>query len=148
MRMIFLKDVAGVGRKSEIKDVAEGYARNFLIPRGLASVATSAKVRDAEAAQLKNEVHKKVQDDLLLKNLLSLHGTTLIMERKANEQGHLFEGIHAKDIAEEIRKRAHIEIPPEAIALPEPLKAVGEHEISVSMRAHTGTFKLLVQAVN
>ena len=147
MQIILLRDVAGVGRKNDLKQVAEGYARNSLIPKGLAADATPEKVKAIRAQQTKQDEEKKVQDDLLAKNIKALHGTTIIIEGKANEKGHLFKGIHREEIAAEIRKRAHFEIPVEAIALPEPIKEVGEREVSISAKESKATFKLLVQSI-
>jgi len=148
MQVILLKDVAGVGRKHEVKNVAEGHARNLLIPGGLATPATAARVKELEAQCTRSVEGRKLQTDLLLKNIASLNGTTVIIEAKANEQGHLFKGIHREEIAAEIARRAHIEIPAEAIRLGEPLKEIGEREISVSVGENKATFKLLVQAIS
>ena len=90
MQVLLLGDVSGIGRKHEVKTVAEGYARNFLIPRGLATEAGAGKVAQVEKARAASADVMRAQSDLLLKNLQSLAGTTLIIEAKANEQGHLF----------------------------------------------------------
>ena len=147
MRVVLLKDVAGVGRKLEVKEVAEGHAHNYLMPRGLAAPASAARLKELEAQYARSVEERKLQKDLLLKNITSLDGTTIIIEAKANEKGHLFKGIHKEDIAEVIAARAHFEIPAEAIALDEPIKELGEQEISISIGEQKATFKLLVQTM-
>src|SRR3989344_403662 len=145
MQVLLLGDVSGIGRKHEVKTVAEGYARNFLIPRGLATEAGAGKVAQVEKARAASADVMRVQSDLLLKNLQSLAGTTLIIEAKANEQGHLFKGIHREDIVEAIKTRAHFNLPPESIELAEPIKEIGEREIIVSQKDVRAAFKLLIQ---
>ena len=132
MQIVLLREIAGIGRKGEVKNVAEGHARNFLIPRGFAAPATPKHVKALEAQYERSVEEKELQADLLLKNITSLNGTTIIIEAKANEKGHLFKGIHRADIAAAIQARAHFEIPADVIELPEPIKEIGEREIVVS----------------
>ncbi len=148
MQIILLSDVSGIGKKSDIKNVAEGHARNFLIPRGLAAEATPTRVKSVLTEKTRQEGEQKIQKDLLAKNLAALESITLTVVATANEKGHLFKGIHALDIAAAIKAQTRIDIPPEAIELPNPIKEIGEHEIAVSSGAKKATFKLLVQPTN
>ena len=72
MRVILLKDVAKVGQKFDVKDVADGYAINFLIPRGLVEAATEANVRKVEGRKKKEDTQRKVQQDLILTNIFCI----------------------------------------------------------------------------
>lgn len=91
-------------------------------------------------------MEKKVHEDLLLKNLEDLTGVTVHMSESANEQGHLFAGIHKEEIIPALKEQTRLEISPEYIVLEKPIKTVGEHEITVSVQDKKTTFKLIVEA--
>lgn len=146
MQVILLKNVAKLGKKYDVKNVSDGYALNFLIPNGMAEPAVGGAIKRLEDLKLQEDENKKVQEDLLLKNLHSLEGITLEMEEKANEQGHLFAGIHKEEIASELKNQDRLEILPEHINLEKPIKEVGEHEIEVKIQEKSVKFKLLVKA--
>jgi large subunit ribosomal protein L9 len=133
MKVILLDDVMKVGRRGEVRDVSDGYARNFLIPKKLALSAT--------AGNLKNLEHiKKQQDakaDRLKANAESLRARieALVYEerRQASEEGKLFGSVTTQDIADFLGTRG-VSVDRRRITLDEPIKALGEH--SVSMRLH------------
>ena len=145
MKVVLLKDVAGVGRKGEVKSVSDGHALNFLIPRKCAEMGTPAAIARAERFKNEAATEEKIQADLLQKNLSALPGIILEIEGKANEKGHLFSGIHAEQIAAELRKQKGIALLPKFIALAHPIKEVGEHEISVNVQGTAGKFTLVVK---
>jgi large subunit ribosomal protein L9 len=148
MRVIFLKDVANVGYKYDVKNVADGYALNFLIPQKLAELATDRKIREIEIKKHQKDEEYEVQHDLLLKNLKALGGASVEMSAKANEKGHLFKGIHVEEIAEELRKQDHIDLKPEHIQLEHPIKEIGEFDITAKVSKDSATFKLIVNKVS
>jgi len=129
MKIILLKDVPKVGRRYETKDVAEGYAANLLIPRGLAVAATASALKSLELEKAKIDGERKIQDDLLIKNLTELEKTTITIEEKANEKGHLFAGIHIPELLNEIEKQSKLQFNPENVILPKPIKEIGEHAV-------------------
>lgn len=145
MKVLFLKDVPKIGKKYEVKEVADGYARNFLLPRKMAELAT--KETEQRVAKKKDEIAemKKVDDDLLMRNLKALTDLVVTMEGKANEKGHLFAAIRKEEIISKIRDEARLQIPSEYIHLEKPIKETGEHIISFSMGNKTGAFKLVVE---
>ena len=133
MRVVFLNDVDGVAHAGEIKNVADGYARNFLLPRKLATAATPAEVQRAEAvarkiqaAQAKVDAAAQTIADLLNEKVISI-------QARAGEQGRLFGSVTASDIAEELSKIARSEIEHRQIALDAPIKEVGSRELTVSL---------------
>lgn len=127
MKVILIKDVAKVGRKNEVKDLADGFARNFIIARGLGLIAN-----DKNLAKLKAEgAEKKVQSDLLEKLLTDLSGKIVKIEAKANNKGHLFASIHLADILHTLKAQHSLEIPEAMIVLSEPLKIVGKHKVEL-----------------
>lgn len=131
MKIILSQDVSGLGRKYDVKEVRDGYARNFLIARGLAEPATAAKIEAAKIKEKQMEQLKKVDEDILEKNLQELEGLKLSIEEKANEKGHLFAGIHKEEISKILKEEKHIDIPADMINLEQPIKEIGEHKISV-----------------
>lgn len=144
MKVIFIKDVAGAGRAGDIKNVSDGYAVNFLIPRKLVEVGTASAVARAERQQKESATAQKVQENLLAKTLTELAGMTLEIAVKANEQGHLFSGLHREEIAKELQKQKRITLPSESIELSHPFKTVGTFPVSVQSGGKEGTFTLSI----
>ncbi|HEV7701837.1 MAG TPA: 50S ribosomal protein L9 [Candidatus Paceibacterota bacterium] len=145
MKVIFLKDVPRVGRKYDIKNVPDGYAMNFLLPKKMVELATPKAVKDLEMRKKTIEIEREVQTDFLMKNLEEIKGKTLLMKVKADEKGHLFKGIHSKEIVEEMHAQHHAEIAEEFIVLPKPIKETGEHEIQISIAGKKSSFKLVIE---
>ncbi|MFA6520276.1 MAG: 50S ribosomal protein L9 [Candidatus Paceibacterota bacterium] len=144
MRVIFLQDVPRVGKRHDIKEVNDGYVMNFLIPRKLAEIATPKAVADLEKRKKNIEIEREVQEDLLMKNLEEIKGKVLTIKAKADEKGHLFKGIHTKEIVEEMKKQNHADISAEFIILEKPLKEIGEFEIPIEIKHKKSSFKLII----
>ena len=147
MRVIFLQDVPRVGRRYEIKEVNDGYAVNFLLPRKLAEVATPRAILEMEKRQKEIVIEREVQESLLLKNLEEIKGKMLTIKAKADEKGHLFSGIHQKEILDAMREQHHAAIAPEFIVLEKPIKAVGEFEIPIEVKGKKSSFGLIVEKI-
>ncbi len=148
MKIILLKDVPKVGKKYETKEVPDGYGRNFLLKRGLAEVATAGAIKRVEEIKKTAAVEKKIQEDLLMKNLEDLNGITITLKEKANEEGHLFAGIHKEEIISEIKKETRLDIIPEYIDLDKPIKKIGEFDIGISVNGKKAKFKLIVEKLD
>jgi large subunit ribosomal protein L9 len=133
MKIILLDDVTKVGRRGEVRDVSDGYARNFLIPKKLALSAT--------AGNLKNLEHIKKQQDAKADRVKAdaeslrakIEGLVYEQRRQASEEGKLFGSVTSQDVADFLGTRG-IPMDRKRITLEEPIKALGEH--SVSMRLH------------
>jgi large subunit ribosomal protein L9 len=147
MKVIFLQDVPRVGKKYDIKEVNNGYAMNFLIPRKLAEPATPKAVDELEKRKKNIEIEREVQEDLLMKNLEEIKGKVITIKVKADEKGHLFSKIHTKEIVEEMKKQNHADISEEFIVLEKPIKEVGEHEIPIEIGSKKSSFKLIVEKI-
>ncbi|OGG55952.1 50S ribosomal protein L9 [Candidatus Kaiserbacteria bacterium RIFCSPHIGHO2_02_FULL_55_20] len=132
MKVIFLKDVAKVGQHGTMKDVADGYALNFLIPQGLAVQATPDKVAAHLAAQKREGEAKEQHNKAITEAVHSLNGARVEMTARATEKGGLFKSITAADIVKAIQEQKRVSIPVETIALAKPLKEVGEHPIHIA----------------
>lgn len=146
MKVIFLQDVPRVGKRHDVKDVNDGYAANFLLPRKLAVVATKEALAELERRKQNIEIERAVQDDLLKKNLEEIKGKVVHMKGKADDKGHLFQGIHAKEIVEAMRAEHHAEVSADAIALDKPIKQLGEFEIPIEIKGKKSSFKLIVES--
>lgn len=146
MKVILLKDVRKVGKKFEVKDVADGYALNFLIPQRLAEVSNTSNAKRVGNLKAKEEGEKKVQEDLLMKNLKNLDGITLEIKEKANEKGHLFKGVNKEEIVAALKSEGHLEIAPEYLTLEKPIKETGEYTIGAEVQDKKASFKLTISA--
>ena len=145
MKVIFLKDVPRVGKKYDVKDVNDGYATNFLLPRKLAITATTKALAELESRKKEITIEREVQESLLLKNLEEIKGKTITIKGKANELGHLFSAIHKKELIEAMKEQNHADISEEFIVLEKPIKAVGEFEIPILIKGKKSSFKLVVE---
>ncbi len=146
MKIVFLKDIPKVGKKYETKNISDGYALNFLIPNGLAVVASAAVMKRIELEKARDAGERKVHEDLLIKNLKEIDGATITMTEKANEKGHLFAGIHKAEIVPEIAKQTRVQIHADFIDLDKPIKEVGEFDINIKVQDKKAKFKLVVKA--
>ena len=133
MRVILKREVAGLGRPGDVKDVADGYAQNFLLPRGLAIEATAgelkvlARARDAKRAK-QDRAHEEAEE--LAKRLSE---TTLVFRLKAGEQGKTFGSVTSKEVADTLKREHRIDIDKTKVHLVEPLKSLGVHTVEVRL---------------
>jgi len=146
MKVILLQDVKKIGLKHTVKEVADGFAHNFLIPRGLAENATKDKLEKLEALKLSMDEERKVQNDLLAKNLKTLKSAKIEISVKANEKGHLFKGIHADEIVKALKEKGHVDINEDMIDASLPLKEIGEFKINVVVGEEKVNFTLIIKA--
>lgn len=131
MKVIFQKDVPRVGKKGDVKDLPDGYVRNFLLPKGNAIIATPEALKSRERALAEIRVEREVQSDLFRKNLKAIAGLSVTIKVKTSKEGSLYKSIHAKDIALALRKECHVSIGEEFINLKEPIKQNGKFTVSV-----------------
>ncbi len=146
MKIILLKDIAKVGKKYETKEISDGYALNMLIPKGLAVAATPDMIKKISIEKAKHEGEKKMNDELLIKNLGELEGKTVTINEKANEKGHLFAGVHIPEILKAINDSLRLQIPSDSIQVSKPIKEVGNHEIVVKTEHKTIKFNLDIKS--
>lgn len=134
MRVVLKKDVPGLGRPGDVKDVADGYAKNFLLPRGLASEASSGALKqvahERQTAKAKKDREREEAKELAAR----LATTTLTFRLKVGPQGKAFGSVTAKDVAEALGRRG-IEVPHERVHLAEPLRSIGSHEVEVRLHS-------------
>jgi large subunit ribosomal protein L9 len=146
MKIILIKDVQKVGKKFDIKDISDGYALNFLIPRGLAIVATPQAIAKINLEKEKLSIEGKIQEELLVKNLGTIKGLKLTLKEKANEKGHLFAGVTREVLADEILKNTRLNLDVEFIKLEKPIKEVGEHKVTVEALGKKAEFTVVIES--
>lgn len=146
MEVILTQDVAKVGKKGEIATVSDGYARNFLIPRGKAEVATPAKrkayerdiaARHAAAVQAQEEVSAALR---------TLDGQTVTVSANANEQGRLFKKIYPADLAHALARTHGIHLDASAFELAEPIGVTGNIPVTVATAGESATITFAITA--
>ncbi|KKP86348.1 MAG: 50S ribosomal protein L9 [Parcubacteria group bacterium GW2011_GWC1_35_8] len=147
MKVIFLSDVPRVGKKYDTKEVNDGYAMNFLLPRKLAVLATPKALAELEMHKKEIAIEREVQEDLLMKNLEEIKGKAIVLKGKTNELGHLFSAIHKKEIVTAMKEQNRADISEEFIILDKPIKGVGEFEIPISIKGKKSSFKLIVEKI-
>lgn len=132
MKVIFLKDVKGQGKKGEIKEVSEGYGRNFLLPRGLAAEASGGNVKALEQ-QKASEKKKKEQEVAEAQAIAKrLSETVVQFKAKAGEGGRLFGAITSKQIAEQLDSMGY-DVDKRKIDLNEPIRSLGTTEVQIKL---------------
>ncbi|MDO8521946.1 MAG: 50S ribosomal protein L9 [bacterium] len=133
MKVILLKDVGGVGKKDQMKEVADGYALNFLIARGLAQEASVKNIAEHDKRQKVSETIAQEQDAQFQELARNLSADKIILRVKANKTGHLYESISAKKIASEITRKYKQEISDSSVILDEPIKQAGERSVEIKL---------------
>jgi large subunit ribosomal protein L9 len=133
MRIILQKEVDKLGTPGDIVDVADGYARNFLIPKGLAASASKGAVKHAERLREGHEKRQRAALEAAQAIAERLSSTPLRVPAKAGEDGRLFGSITVHHLADEIEKIAGAEIDRKQIHLEEPIRSVGAHEVRVHL---------------
>lgn len=146
MKVIFLKDVKGKGKKGEVKNVADGYAHNFLIKQGLAVEASQANVSSLNAQKKKEEklAAEELADAKKLKE--TLEKLTVEFSTKAGEGGRLFGSITSKQIAEELQKKHSIKIDKRKIEMEDAIRTLGYTKVPVKLHTEvTATLNVHVK---
>ncbi|RNA68003.1 50S ribosomal protein L9 [Alteribacter keqinensis] len=144
MKVIFLQDVKGKGKKGEVKNVAEGYARNYLLKNNLAVEANSGNMKDLEMK--KESQNKKAQQELEEAEAFKdkLEKTTVEVKAKAGEGGRLFGAVTSKQIADTLKKMK-MKVDKRKIDLDDPIRALGYRNVDIKIHPKvTATVKVHV----
>ncbi|MEH6905297.1 50S ribosomal protein L9 [Neobacillus drentensis] len=133
MKVIFLKDVKGKGKKGEVKNVADGYAHNFLLKQGLAKEANNANISTLDALKKKEEkvAAEELAEAKKLKEVLDQ--ITVELTAKAGEGGRIFGSITTKQIAEELQKKHGIKIDKRKMELADAIRTLGHTKVPVKL---------------
>ncbi len=149
MKVIFLKDVKGKGKKGEVKNVADGYAHNFLLKQGLAVEANSANESTLNAQKKKEEKQAAEELEEAKQLKAKIDEITVELTAKSGEGGRLFGSITSKQIAEELQKKHNIKIDKRKIELDDAIRALGVTKVPVKLHTEvTATLNVHVKEVN
>lgn len=145
MKVLLLQDVPNVGRKYEIKKVADGFGLNMLLPKGLARTATASTIAEYEERKRKHEEEVKKREEALASKVGELSEAKVTIRKKANEQGHLFASVHASDVADAVKKELDLDIDAGHIKLEHALDEVGEHEVEMELAGNIVTLTVEIE---
>ena len=132
MKVILIKDVESLGGAGDVKEVADGYARNFLIPGGYAEIATKNAMEQAEKIKIEKGIEAK--EDLKSAEEIAgkLEGLSVIIKAKADDSGKLYAAIKTGEISKELSKKG-LEINKDKIVTEEPIKEIGDYEVVINL---------------
>lgn len=143
MKVILLEDVDKFGKVGEVKEVSEGHARNFLLPRGLAKAATAQSLKELEDKKLKTQKVKEREQEKGEKLARQLQGVRVVIKSKAADTGKLYGSVGQKEIAQALK----IGLKPEHIILDQPIKQTGEHNVVIRVGSGQETkIKIIVES--
>ncbi|NCO04860.1 MAG: 50S ribosomal protein L9 [Candidatus Magasanikbacteria bacterium] len=131
MKVILLKDVKGTGARGDIKDVADGYARNFLIKKGLAKHATKDSVHKIVQKEEKEQRTSKKELREQQSTAAKLDGAEIELTGKVNDEGTLYAAIGTAKIIKALKSEYGVDVKSKQITIPEPIKELGEHTIMI-----------------
>ena len=133
MKVIFTKDVKGKGKKGEVKDVAIGYANNYLLKNNLAVEATPGNLKQLEAQKEKQKEKAKQELEEAKKLKETVENLTVELSAKSGDSGRLFGSITSKQIAEELKKTQQIKVDKRKIELDDPIRSLGFTNVPVKL---------------
>lgn len=146
MKIILLQDVKGQGKKGQVIDVNEGYARNFLIKKGLAEIATASKLNDLKQKNSAAEFHKAEEIKATRALAAEINGKSFTVKIKAGQAGKVFGSVTGGNIADAL-KSARYDIDKKKIILPLPIKTLGVYDIDLKlMESISAKIKVTVDA--
>lgn len=133
MKVVLLQDVKSLGKKDQLVNVSDGYARNFLFPRKLAAEATTGKLKEIE--ERKSSCQKKKEEELQAAKTLAdkLGKLEISIKSKSGDNGKLFGSITGKDVTDAIKAQHNIEIDKKKIVLHEAIKALGSYQVEIKV---------------
>lgn len=132
MKVVLLTDVRGTGKKGEIKEVADGYANNFLIKTGKAKKADSGAISENKNRQEASDFHKEMQRQDAVKLGEQIKGQKIALTIKCGENGKTFGAISAKEIADALQKSGY-NVDKRKIELSNPIKSIGDYEVTIKL---------------
>ncbi|MCI8629078.1 MAG: 50S ribosomal protein L9 [Firmicutes bacterium] len=133
MKVILLEDVKNVGKKGELVNASDGYAKNFLFPKKLAVEATKSNLNDFELKQKAEAKRKKEELEQAQNMAKELENKTVTVKVKTGENGKLFGSVTNKEVAEEIVKQTGMEIDKKKVSIGDPIKMVGERTAVIKL---------------
>lgn len=147
MKVILLDNIKGVGKKDEVINASDGYARNFLFPKKLAVEANNENMNKLKAKKQSEQYKKDIEKENAQKTAQKLDTINLNIKVKAGENGKIFGGVTSKEISEELKKQYKIDVDKKKIVLNENIKNIGSFDINI--RLYEGVIgKLKVKVIS
>ena len=131
MKVVLLQDVKSIGKKGELKEVSDGYGRNFLLPRKLAKEANAQAMNELKNAEAAKEYKIKTETEQARKNAEAISGKTVKIYAKAGQGGKLFGSVTARELAEEIGRQFGVQVDKRKVVLENEIKAYGTYNFEV-----------------
>ncbi len=135
MKVVLLQDVKSIGKKGELVNVSDGYARNFLLPRKLAKEANAQAMNELKNAEAAREYKLRTEKENAEKAAQELSGKTVKIRGKAGQGGKLFGSVTARELAEEIKRQLDVDVDKRKIVLENDIKAFGTYTFEVKLYA-------------
>lgn len=133
MKVVLNQDVKGIGKKNQIVEVSEGYARNYLVPKKLASVADNKTINEAKNKIESQAFKRKTEIDLAEKQKAKIESSYIEFRHKVGEGSKLFGSVTEKDIADEIKNKFDILVDKKKVTIKDPIKNLGNYTVSVKL---------------
>lgn len=147
MKVVLLADVKGHGKKGEVVEASDGYARNFLFPRGLAKEATKGVLNEVKGQNEAKAYHKEQEVLAAKETAAKLEGQKVTVKSKAGDNGKLFGKVTNQNVADAIKYQLHIVVDKRKVQLPDGLKTTGSHEVEVKVYPEISA-KIVVEIVS
>ena len=147
MKVVLRADVTGIGKRGDIVDVSDGYARNYLVPKGQAMRATAGVTAQAAAMRKARDVQDATQREGAEAIARQLVPTPVRIPVRAGAEGRLFGSVTAADVAQAVADQSGVELDRRRLVLDEPIKALGTHELTVKLHPEV-EFHLTVEVVS
>ena len=136
MKIILLQDIAKIGKRGEVKEVADGYALNVLIKKGMALMATPSELIKWKQKADSQKYKKEVQTNTFLQLVDKIRNDKVVITgKKADAKGQLFASVHAQDIADAIFKITNLSVDPKQISIDTNIKSLGNHTVEIKQGA-------------
>ena len=135
MKVILNQDVKGQGKKGDLVDVSDGYARNFLLPKNLAKPATKENINVMKGQQESREYRQQKELEEAQEIAKKIGEISVLLKAKSGENGKLFGSITSKDVSEELTKQHHIKIDKKKFQMPDGIKTLGVTQVEIKIHA-------------
>lgn len=135
MKLLLTDDVSTLGKKGDVVDVSDGYARNYLLPKKKAVKATDGAIRQAEAMRTAREESERQAKEQAERVATQLVGTRVVIAAQAGDEGKLYGSVGVADVVEGIRKFTGVEVDRKAVMLASPIRDIGLHEVQIHLHS-------------
>jgi large subunit ribosomal protein L9 len=147
MKVVLLADVKGHGKKGDLVEASDGYARNFLLPKGLAKEATKGVLNEVKGKSDAAAYHKEQEKIAAKETAAKIDGAKVVIKSKAGENGKLFGKVTNQNVADAMKYQLHVVIDKRKIVMPDGIKTIGSHEVEIKIYPEISA-KITVETVS